>query len=226
MSGPITAFKKEIGEFEAAWEAKCKKHGWPGEYKSPEFKEYWIAHIEIDKQRKMLEARHFVMPRCLSYAQSRMEMWAYITKVTLVVFWVMRGNRRGYDDPRRLDPAVVEVNRALHTLKIPWAPEPPYALLTTPETEDLLLSIANRLEREDLEAENEAENGEKTLEKIKDSKLRSFVCELQDLVKQHSHIPRGKKREIARRLCRNNLEKAMALERSARNWKHLFEPKQ
>ncbi len=221
MAGPITAYRRERAEIEAAWQAECLQNGWPGEFESPVFKAYWDAQIQYDQRLHQLDARHFKMPEKARYATSRLELWAYITKVSLVVLWVFRSTNRSTS--RYQDPALVDALSALHSLQIPWADAPPYPDLTFHEVEDKLRSIANRLEKDDLEAEDEADKSKKTIENIADPKVREYVKELQKLMKEHGKIPWGKKREIARRLCKKNIRAANSLERSGREWKHLID---
>lgn len=220
MPGPITAYRIESAEFESAWQEECHRNGWPGEYESPAFKRYWEAYIQYGRQRDQLEQRHFKIPGRAKYANSRLELWAYITKVSLVVLWAFRSGNQSTD--RRHDPAVLDVLSALHSLQIPWADTPPYPELAIQEVEDKLRSIANRLEKEDLEAEPLADNTKKSIENIENPQLRLFVDELRQIKIVQGTIPRGKRREIALKLCKNNIKKAESLERGARAWKHLI----
>jgi hypothetical protein len=221
MPGPITKYLRERAKIEAAWQERCNHNGWPGEYGTAEFQKYWKAQIDHDSQLRQLDARHFRLPDNARQATSRIELWAHINKVSLVVFWIL--SDRSKPSSRQPNAHIADTMSALHFLQVPWAEDPPYPDLTPQEAEDKLRSIANRLEFDDLQADDKADEGKKTIENIADPKLRAYLRELQQIKSIHGKIPRGKKREIARRLCKNNIRAADTLERLGREWKHLID---
>jgi hypothetical protein len=147
----IAAYRAEREQLERQWEATCVARNWTNlAPESSEFAESFHAQARHWARMDDCRARHFPGMNH-GTIDSLPKLWASVTLDTLPAVELL-GNINLSDlnhRPAACLEVVREVYSQMHSLKIPWAPAPPYPALTTTEAIDELHRIAGRLESEE-----------------------------------------------------------------------------
>lgn len=143
----ITAYLREREQIEAERAAEWARRGWPPS--DPIDEECIRRWFWFDFLLGNCSGRHFPKSNHTGEnIRTPADLWAYIRLCRSPVRWAL--GRRGSRERPTLCPEDVErVYGAMHQLRLPDAPAPPYPQLTEAESEHELERIARGLERAD-----------------------------------------------------------------------------
>jgi hypothetical protein len=146
----IAAYLDERRQIEREWEClRRDKHWESAGSEMAYYKEYFAAQMTYEMRQSDCTARHF--PRLnLGFVDTIANLWALV-RLRLLPCHELAELHPDKQPSEPINRDLQRVYRQLHELRIPWAPAPPYAALKPGEAYDALLSLANRLEKEEQE---------------------------------------------------------------------------
>lgn len=149
-------------------DAACRNALAPLEAKASKQRErLWLAKQgELDALLDACRKRHFpgLVLGDRTTVDSPPQLWAYLKSYLMPSLALVDTSAPKNQPHDAASKYVSEAYGLLHSLGVPWAPPPPYELLTVAECMDVLRNIVHRLEADDLADKVEVEGNKATHE--------------------------------------------------------------